>query len=36
VAIDSPYPRSEAFRTSALYNAYCREVSATLHEAMAA
>jgi len=35
VQIAAPYPRSEAFRTSAPYNAYCREVSAMLHEAMA-
>jgi NitT/TauT family transport system ATP-binding protein len=34
VAIDAPYPRSEAFRTSEPYNAYCRAVSAKLHEAM--
>jgi NitT/TauT family transport system ATP-binding protein len=34
VEIQAPYPRSETFRTSALYNAYCREVSATLHAAM--
>jgi NitT/TauT family transport system ATP-binding protein len=36
VEIAAPYPRSEAFRTSALYNAYCRDVSTALHEAMAA
>jgi NitT/TauT family transport system ATP-binding protein len=35
VPIGAPYPRSEAFRTSALYNASCREVSAMLHAAMA-
>jgi NitT/TauT family transport system ATP-binding protein len=34
VAIDAPYPRDEAFRTSQPYNLYCREVSARLHEAM--
>jgi len=34
IAIDAPYPRGEAFRTSAPYNAFCRQVSATLHEAM--
>lgn len=28
--IDEPYPRSEEFRMSAAYNAYCREVSAAL------
>jgi NitT/TauT family transport system ATP-binding protein len=35
VVIDAPYPRDEAFRTSASYNDYCRKVSAKLHEAMA-
>lgn len=34
VAIEAPYPRDEAFRTSAVYNAFCREVSAELHRAM--
>lgn len=34
IAIDAPYPRDEAFRTSPVYNAYCREVSAELHRAM--
>jgi NitT/TauT family transport system ATP-binding protein len=34
IPIDAPYPRSEAFRTSEPYNAYCRAVSAKLHEAM--
>lgn len=34
VAIEAPYPRTEAFRTSSLYNEYCREVSARLYEAM--
>jgi NitT/TauT family transport system ATP-binding protein len=34
VAIDAPYPRDEAFRTSQPYNLYCRAVSAMLHEAM--
>lgn len=28
--IDAPYPRTEEFRTSPLYNQYCREVSACL------
>ena len=36
IAIDEPYPRQESFRTSANYAAYCRRVSETLHEAMAA
>jgi NitT/TauT family transport system ATP-binding protein len=26
MAIEAPYPRTEAFRTSSLYNEYCREV----------
>ena len=34
IRVDAPYPRSEAFRTSEPYNAYCRAVSAKLHEAM--
>ena len=34
IAIEAPYPRSEAFRTSEPYNAHCRAVSAKLHEAM--
>lgn len=34
IVIDAPYPRDEHFRTSAAYNAYCREVSGTLHGAM--
>jgi NitT/TauT family transport system ATP-binding protein len=32
--IDAPFPRDEAFRTSAAYNAFCREASAWLHRAM--
>lgn len=32
--VDAPYPRDEAFRTSAPYNALCRTVSAELHRAM--
>ena len=34
IPIDAPYPRDEAFRTSAAYNALCREASAALHRAM--
>lgn len=34
IAIDAPYPRTEAFRTSDLYNSHCRAVSAALHQAM--
>jgi len=33
VAIEAPTPRDEAFRTSLLYNEYCRQVSARLAEA---
>ncbi len=33
--IDAPYPREDEFRTSSVYNDYCREVSAALHDAMA-
>jgi NitT/TauT family transport system ATP-binding protein len=35
LVIDAPYPRDEAFRTSADYAGYCRRVSETLAEAMA-
>ncbi|HEY9637004.1 MAG TPA: ABC transporter ATP-binding protein [Coleofasciculaceae cyanobacterium] len=34
VAIESPYPRTEEFRTSRICNDYCREVSARLTEAV--
>jgi NitT/TauT family transport system ATP-binding protein len=27
IEIDTPYPRSQEFRTSSLYNQYCREIS---------
>lgn len=30
IAIEAPYPRTELFRTSSLYNKYCREVSERL------
>jgi len=33
VVIDAPTPRDETFRTSLLYNDYCRQVSARLAEA---
>ena len=33
VAIEGPSPRDESFRTSTLYNDYCRQVSARLAEA---
>jgi len=35
IAVDAPYPRSEAFRTSPEYAALCRKVSEALAEAMA-
>ncbi len=35
IAVDAPYPRDEAFRTSADYAGYCRRVSEALSEAMA-
>lgn len=34
IAIDVPYPRTEEFRTSPLYNEYCRKVSECLAAAM--
>lgn len=34
IGINAPYPRTEAFRTSALYNEYCREVSSRLYETL--
>ncbi|MBE9179134.1 ABC transporter ATP-binding protein [Oculatella sp. LEGE 06141] len=34
VAIESPYPRTEEFRTSLAYNQYCREISASLSRAV--
>ena len=36
VAIDAPYPRDQAFRTSAEYAALCRRTSEALAQAMAA
>lgn len=35
IPIEAPWPRDENFRTSDLYNAICREVSAALRRAMA-
>jgi NitT/TauT family transport system ATP-binding protein len=35
IAIDAPYPRDEAFRTSADYAGFCRQVSQALSQAMA-
>ena len=32
--IDAPYPRSEAFRTSPIYNEFCRVASAELKRTM--
>ena len=34
VAIDAPYPRDDAFRTSPVYNGHCRTVSGELAAAM--
>ena len=34
IAVDAPYPREEEFRTSTVYNDYCRQTSTALHEAM--
>ncbi len=34
VSITAPYPRTEEFRTSPLYNDYCREISAALSYAI--
>ena len=34
LTVDAPYPRTEDFRTSAEYAAYCRAASDALHEAM--
>ncbi|HZP19408.1 MAG TPA: ABC transporter ATP-binding protein [Bauldia sp.] len=34
IVIDAPHPRGEEFRTSAVYNDYCRDVSFALHSAM--
>ena len=36
LAVEIPYPRDEEFRTSPLYNGYCRVVSEALRRAMAA
>ena len=35
VAVDAPYPRDDAFRTSRTYSEFCRRTSAALAEAMA-
>jgi NitT/TauT family transport system ATP-binding protein len=34
IAVPAPYPRDEAFRTSAAYAGWCRETSDALHAAM--
>ncbi|WP_374629519.1 ABC transporter ATP-binding protein [Pannonibacter indicus] len=34
LVVDAPYPRDEEFRTSSVYNDYCRQTSAALHAAM--
>jgi NitT/TauT family transport system ATP-binding protein len=35
LAVDAPYPRDPAYRTSPLYNEHCRSVSAALEKSMA-
>jgi NitT/TauT family transport system ATP-binding protein len=35
IAVDQPYPRTEAFRTTPAYNALCVQVSGALHAAAA-
>jgi NitT/TauT family transport system ATP-binding protein len=35
IAIGAPYPRNVEYRTSSVYNDYCRAASAHLAEAMA-
>ena len=35
IAVDVPYPRTEEYRTSSVYNEHCREVSGWLKQAMA-
>jgi NitT/TauT family transport system ATP-binding protein len=34
LAVDAPYPRDEAFRTSSAYAGLCRQASDILREAM--
>ncbi|WP_321343837.1 ABC transporter ATP-binding protein [Breoghania sp.] len=34
IRIDAPYPREEEFRTSTVYNDFCRQASDALHRAM--
>ncbi len=36
MAVDAPYPREEEFRTSPVYNDFCRQASQALHAAMEA
>ena len=36
VAIAAPYPRTEEFRTSPLFNEYCRQISTALSQAVSA
>ena len=35
LAVEAPYPRDQAFRTSPLYNEFCRRISGTLAKAIA-
>ena len=34
MAVDAPYPRNEEYRTSVVYNDYCRTASTYLEQAM--
>ena len=34
IKIDAPYPRDDEFRTSAVYNEYCRQVTKSLYRAV--
>lgn len=36
ILVDAPYPRGDEFRTSTLYNEFCRRTSGALHDAIAA
>jgi len=36
IDVDAPYPRGDEFRTSTVYNAFCRQTSDALHDAISA
>ncbi len=36
IDVDAPYPRGDAFRTSTVYNKFCRQTSDALHNAISA